>query len=447
MSSAVALPRKAKNAIRGAFLGFYVDMFDIYLPIVALAPAMIYFVPEGTSPTVTAIATGSIFAATLVTRPLGSAIFGHYADTIGRKRAAMIAVTGFGSMSVVMAALPGYQQWGVMAVIVFALVRLINGIFVGGEYTAANPLAMEYCPREKRGLYGAVVMTGFPLAFASISLITLLMLTLVPAGDLDAPYVQWGWRIPFLFGALLAFVFVAYFYFFVDESELFEESGGEAAPLKELFRGQTLRNFLQVFVLMSGFWLTLQTVAAILPDLLGPTAVGLSETNVTVTLVVAYLVLAFGYIAAGVISQRIGRRTFLMLIGVAAGTVGTFLYYLLISAPPESLFAVILLTTVIVVLVTSQWGLATSYITERFHTAVRASGFGLAYSLAVIPPGFYAYYQAGLAYLMPFEYTVLPLLVVGAALVVLGAALGPETKDVDFTEEPEAKQTKDRTDA
>jgi MFS family permease len=98
-------------------------MFDIYLPILVLAPALIYFVPEGVSPTVAALASGSIFAATLVTRPIGALIFGRYADTIGRKKTTIIAVSGFGAMSVVMAALPGYQQWGVAAIIVFILAR------------------------------------------------------------------------------------------------------------------------------------------------------------------------------------------------------------------------------------------------------------------------------------------------------------------------------------
>ena len=117
------------------------------------------------------------------------------------------------------------------------------------------------------------------------------------------------------------------------------------------------------------------------------------------------------------------------------GSVGTVLYCLLISTAPESLFAVILLVTLIVVVVTAPWGLTTTYINERFRTGVRASGFGLGYSLAVIPPAFYAFYQAGLASFMPFKYTPLPLLVIGALLMLIGALWGPETRDVDFHEE------------
>jgi hypothetical protein len=91
-----------------------------------------------------------------------------------------------------------------------------------------------------------------------------------------------------------------------------------------------------------------------------------------------------------------------------------------------------LLTTITTVLVVAPGALGTVYVNERFRTTVRASGFGLGYSLAIILPAFYVFYQTWLAYLMPFKYTVLVLVVVGALLVFVGAALGPETKDVDF---------------
>lgn len=431
------LSPRAKNAIWGAFLGFFVDMFDIYLPVVVLAPALIYFVSPQLDATTSAIVGASIFAATLVGRPLGALIFGRFADSIGRRRTTIIAVSGFGVATLLMALLPGYEQIGIAAVVVFIILRFVDGIFLGGEYTSASPLAMEYSPREKRGLYGALIMTGFPLAYAFISLITMFLLFWLPSEGLNSPYVQWGWRIPFFFGAFLAFAFVAYYYYFVDESEIWEESGGNESPIRTLFSGDNLKNFLQVFVMMTGFWLTLNTISAILPGLLGD-PVGLSSTNVTITLVIANVVLAAGYVAAGVISQRTGRRPFLIAIGVVMAVVATFLYYLLISAAPKSLFLVISLTTVITVLVVSPWGLATTYINERFHTGVRASGFGLGYSLAVIIPAFFAFYQAGLQAFMPAEYTVLVLLVVGALLIVAGAAWGPETKDVDFSEDVSA---------
>jgi MFS family permease len=442
------LSPRARHAIRGAWVGFFVDMFDIYLPIVVLAPAIAYFVSPQMNEATTAILNGSIFAATLLGRPVGAFIFGHLGDTIGRRRTTIIAVSGFGVATLLIAFLPGYAQWGIAAVILFVLLRFIDGVFLGGEYTAASPLAMEYSPKEKRGFYGALIMTGYPLAYAAISLVTLILLQLIPAGDLNSPYVQWGWRIPFVIGALMAFALVYYYVTSVAESELFEAAaeseseGGGRSPLIDLFRGPNLGNFLQVFVLMSGFWLTLYTVAAMLPGLL-TSELGLSPTNLTITLVIAYLILAAAYIVGGVTSQRVGRRLFLIVASVIMATVGTFLYYLLMGTTPQNLFIVIVLVTIITVLVTWVWSLATVYINERFHTGIRASGFGIGYSLAVIPPAFYAYYQAGLANIMPFKYTPLPLLVIGALLILIGAVWGPETKDVDFAEDPEVKAARD----
>ena len=431
------LDPNAKSAIRGAWLGFFVDMFDIYLPIVVLAPALIYFVPSDLDASTKAVISGTIFAATLLGRPIGSVIFGHFADSIGRKRTTIISVSGFGVITGLMALLPGYQQWGITAVILLIVLRLVDGIFLGGEYTSANPLAMEYSPKEKRGFYSALIMSGYPLAFAAISAITTVLLLFIPAGDINSPYVQWGWRIPFVIGSLLAFALVFYYVYLVDESEIFEGSGGGGSPLRQLFtERENLLSFLQVFVLMTGFWLTLQTVAAILPGLLG-SQVGLSQTNTTITLVVSNVVLVGGYIASGVISQRVGRRSFLIVYGLIAAVAGTFLYYLLLSAPPQNLFLVILLTTAITLLVVSCWGISTAYINERFRTGIRASAFGIGYSLAVVLPSLYAYYQAGLAAFMPLEYTVLVLLALGSLLMVVGAVWGPETKDVDFSEDVE----------
>ena len=334
-------------------MGFFVDMFDIYLPIIVLAPAIAYFIAPEMGNSTAAIVGGTIFAATLIGRPIGAAIFGHIGDTVGRKRATILALTGSGVATFLMALLPGYELLGMLIVVVFVLLRLINGIFVGGVYTSANPLAMEYSPKEKRGFYGALIMTGYPLAYAAISLITLVLLQFIPAGGLDSPYVQWGWRIPFFISTVLIFALVLYFVYSVAESQLFEaakesddseDDGG--SPIVELFKGENLRSFLQVFVLMGGFWLTLYVPSAMLPGLL-TSELELSGTSLTITLSIAFLVLAGGYMAAGVISQRIGRRPFLIISSIVMATVGTFLFYLIVATTPQNLFTVILLVTAV----------------------------------------------------------------------------------------------------
>jgi len=184
---------------------------------------------------------------------------------------------------------------------------------------------------------------------------------------------------------------------------------------------------------MSGFWLSLNCVTAILPGILAGKGFALSGTQRSVTFIVAYLVVAVCYVIAAVTSQRVGRRPFLMAWGFVAGVIGTIIYAVLLATKPHNLFVVIVFVTVLAVVVIANWGLATVYINERFHTGVRATGFGLGYSLAVVIPSFYAFFQEALANVMPSQYTVLPLLVIGGLLITVGAAMGPETKDVDFT--------------
>lgn len=425
---------EARRAVWGAFAGFFVDNFDIFLPVIALAPALIYFIPEHLSPTTKAIVAAMIFATTLIGRPLGAIIFGHFADTVGRKKITIISVLGFAVVTLIIAALPGHEHIGDAVLWIFILLRLVDGIFLGGQYTAASPLAMEYSPKAKRGFYGALIQSAASFGTAAISLVTLAVLYFLPAGKYDSPYVQWGWRIPFLVGAVMAFAMAYYYHTSVEESRLWKtakKSKATESPLKTLFRGNNLKSFLQVFVVMTGFWLSLNAALAIMPGLLIK-RLHVTGTHLTVTLVIAYVVLGFSYIMGGIISQRIGRKRYLMISSLVAGFVGTYFYYQLLGAQPGDGFTIGLLATITTVLVVSPGALGTVYINERFQTGVRASGFGLGYSLAIILPAFYVFYQAGLASFMPFDYTVLVIGAVGALLIFIGAAIGPETKDVDF---------------
>ncbi len=424
-----------KKAVRGAFLGWFVDMFDVYLPVIVLAPALAYFFSPDISDSQKAIFVGMIFATTLLGRPLGAFIFGHFGDRIGRKKTTVVAVSGFGVVTLLMAMMPGYEQLGTTAVWIFIFLRFIDGIFLGGEYTTANPLAMEHSPRARRGLYSGLIQSGFPLAFVAISLITLVTLQIFPAGDLDSPYVQYGWRLPFVLGAVLAFALAIYYHRSVEESPVWKAPAkGVSAPGLSLFRGANLKAFAQVFVLMTGFWFMTNAVNAVMPGLL-KTEVGLNSSQVTVTLIGVFLILAAGFVAAGIISQAIGRRRFFIISGAACSTLGTLCYYLLINANSDQPITVFLLATATALLIVAPIGTIVAYLTERFRTGVRSSGYGLGYSLAVIIPSFFAFYQVWLGALLPAEYTILVLVVLGGGLLALGAALGPETRDVTFTDE------------
>ena len=428
---AQALSAAARSAAWAAFLGFFTDMFDVYLPIVALGPASVYFEPPQISPLASSILSAMVFIAALVGRPLGALIFGSYSDRLGRKRAAQVAVAGFGVVTLVIGLMPGYERWGVAAVVILIALRLLDGIFLGGEYTGATTLAMEFCPKARRGLVGGYVMTGFPLAYVAISFVTMLMLRIAPAGGLHSAYAQWGWRVPFFVGAALAFGWVAYVHFAVLESETWQEAQKSKTPLKHLFSGRNAIDLLQIFVLMTGFWLVVYMVAGVLPGLL-KSLVGLSPIRVTIALMIGNAAAAAAYVAAGALSDRIGRRAFLLLWGAVIVLAGSYSYYTLVESRGRGLGVIFGLVVLVYLCSIPIWGLASSYINERFHTAIRSSGFGLGYSLAVVIPSFYAFFQKWMAAVMPYKYTAIALLALGGLLVVAGAAWGPETKDVDF---------------
>lgn len=426
------LSPEGRRAIIGAILGFVVDFYDIYLPLVALAPAISYFQPKDLPGSTVTTLFYLVFAVTLIGRPIGAIIFGHFADRVGRKQSTMISVAGFAVTTLLIAVLPGYQTLGIASLVLLIVFRLMDGIFLGGEYTSNNTLAMEYCPKHLRGFVGGLIQSAYPIAYVGISLFTAIMLAALPHEGPDSAYAQWGWRVPFVVGALIAFAFLIW-YRTVPESRMWKDTKKSSAPLRELLQGQNLRNFLQVFVLMTGFWLQTQAVTSVLPGLLIQT-LKLPSATVTNALLVANLVLVGGYLAAALLGQRFGRRRMLIIFGANTLIVGCTLYFFAVrnALAGGSLAGTLALVGLLVLLTTAPWALATTYVNERFPTNIRSSGYGVGYSLAVVIPSFYSFYLLGLAKLMPYAYTQIVLLVLCGLFVVLGATLGPETKDVDL---------------
>ena len=326
--------KAGQRALRAAFMGFFVDMFDVYLPVVALGPAMSYFQPATLSPALQSTLYFIVFALSLVGRPIGATLFGHYGDRFGRRKITLLSMGGFALVTLLIGLLPGYQTWGIGSIGLLAFLRLVDGIFLGGEYTGANPLAMEYAPKQSRGMWSAIIQAGFPVAMAAMSLITMGLLRLFPAEGINSPYVRWGWRIPFLLGALLAGGVFAY-YFRVPESEVWVSAEKSQSPLKELFRGENFRCLAQVFLVMSGIWFTLNAITSILPGVL-LTIRHVSSVVVTDAQIVANVILTAVFILVGVIGQKFGRRVILIAFGLSACTLGPFLYFVLIrSRIPE----------------------------------------------------------------------------------------------------------------
>jgi MFS family permease len=423
----------ARKAVRAAYFGFFVDMFEVYLPVAVLAPALVYFIPPGLSAATRATTFSVIFAISLMGRPIGSMIFGHFGDRLGRRRVTLISVAGFAIATILIAALPGYRAWGGASIAALLTLRLADGVFVGGEYTAANPLAMEYSPKEKRGLYAGLIHMGYPSALVCVSLLTAFMLKVAASGDAGSAYAVWGWRIPFVIGALLAGALFVYYYLAVPESEVWRSSKKSAAPLREIFAGADLRRLGQLIVVMSGAWLTLDATVAALPSVIN-TVLGVKSPDVNTGILIGAAVLVPIFPLIGVLSQRFGRRNLLIVLGFL-NLVPVVLYYVLVAGGYRDSAILVALIVLILIFTTPAWAVITPYLTESFRTEIRSSGYGLSYSLATILPGFYSFYMLALAKLMPYAFTPIVLLAGGALMLTLGALAGPETKHMEFHRE------------
>jgi predicted MFS family arabinose efflux permease len=374
---------KRRRAISGAVFSEFIDMFDIYLPTVVLSPVLF-----------------------LLGRPIGALAFGVVADRLGRRMASITSVAGFGIITFLIALIPGYHQIGIASYWLLVILRFLDGICLGGGYTGAHPLAIEYSKKDQRGFTGGLILSAFPAAYIAITLVAMLMFAIFPLAGEESAYAQWGWRIPFVIGALLAGLLVLYYVFMVSESEIWEtdvERKREKTPLSDLVSGPSGRNLLQVLVMMTGFWLTQNIITIFIPTTLLLHMLKLPKYALTSTLLISYAALFFSYIASGMIGQRIGRRRFFVIAGPLIAVIGSAILYYLIFTPGLSLGAIMALVCVLSILVTSPWGVIITYINERFVTDVRATGFGIGFSLSVILPSFYPFYMNWLGAIMPFR--------------------------------------------
>jgi hypothetical protein len=172
--------------------------------------------------------------------------------------------------------------------------------------------------------------------------------------------------------------------------------------------------------MMTGFWLTQNIITIFIPTTLLLHMLKLSKYALTSTLLISYAALFFSYIAAGMIGQRIGRRRFFIIVGPLIAIIGSAILYGLIRAPDLSLGAIMALVCVLSIISTSA------------SSPKCATGFGIGFRLSVIIRSFYAFYMIWLGAVMSFELTPVFLLAIGAIIGTIGAAMGPETKDVDF---------------
>lgn len=291
-----------------------------------------------------ALIQGIIFTVTLIGRPVGGIVFGLIADLWGKKQATLIAIIGFGVGSLLLGFLAGFEEWGVTALVLLIAIRFLIGVCIGGENTGASPLAMELAPKRKRGFFSGIIQSGFAMAYVGISIVTFLVLQIAPAGDVHSPYVQWGWRIAFFIGALLSLIFSIYIWRRVPTEQLPDRSE-RRNPLKELFSRGIRRDLLQVIILMTGFWLSIFMITAVMP-LNFVSVLGLTSSESSLALVIVYVFITGAFILAGRVSQRIGRRRFLMIWGLVVAILGTASYGVLMGMVGAGFLLIVVMATV-----------------------------------------------------------------------------------------------------
>src|SRR6201999_109 len=199
---AIPARNSAVRVLFASLVGTTIEFFDFYIyatAAVLVFPKLFFPASDASAATLQSFAT---FALAFFARPIGSAIFGHFGDRIGRKATLVAALLTMGLSTVAGGLLPTYASIGILAPLLLALFRLGQGLGLGGEWGGAVLLATENAPPGKKALYGMFPQLGAPIGFLCSSATFLLLTTSLS----DAQLLAWGWRVPFLASALLVFV-------------------------------------------------------------------------------------------------------------------------------------------------------------------------------------------------------------------------------------------------
>jgi MHS family alpha-ketoglutarate permease-like MFS transporter len=348
--------------------------------VVVLAPVLPYFQPAHLDPATANILGSLVFITTLLGRPIGAFLFGLIADHIGRRTASIYSVAGFGIITFLIALVPGYKSIGIASYLLLVVLRFLDGIFLGGGYTGAHPLAIEYSKKHQRGFVGGFIIAAFPAAYVAINLVATAMFALVPLNGLDSPYAQWGWRIPFVIGALLA-IFAAVMRRNLQETEAFVEAK-KAVQTTGSIRGllKYPRELLLVVGLTAGGTAAFYTFTTYMQTFVRLSA-GLTEDQTTTVIFGSLIFATLLQPIYGALSDRIGRKPLLIFFGIV-GTLATvpILTTLKQTNTPFEAFLLICAAWIFVAGYTSINAVVKA---ELFPTNVRALGVGLPYAITV----------------------------------------------------------------
>ena len=379
-AAAVGMTRSSvKKVIAASMVGTAIEFYDFYAYGTAAAnyfPKL--FFPE-TDPTVAVLASLLTFAVAFLARPLGSLIFGHFGDRMGRKTTLVVSLLFMGLSTVVIGLLPGYSTLGVWAVALLCLCRFFQGIGLGGEWSGAALVATENAPADKRALYGAFPELGAPIGFF-LSNGTFFVLE---AFCTPEQMLSWGWRVPFLLSALLVIVGLAV-RVTMEETPVFKLAVSQnrvvKAPLKEVFKNNW-RQVLQATFLVAVTYTLFYTLATWSLSY-GTQHLGFTSQEYLAMLMLSIVVFAVFIVLSCLYADKVGRRKVIIFSSLAL-VVFSALFPLLLETP-RSFGLVLTFLCVGFVLMGVAFGPIGAFLPELFPANVRYSGAGIGYNLAAI---------------------------------------------------------------
>jgi len=340
------------------------------------APVLAHLFFPSEDPAVSLVSTFGVFATGFLMRPVGAAIFGHFGDRMGRRKALSASVLLMAGATALMGLLPTYAQIGMTATVLLTFLRLLQGISAGGEFTGSISFLVEHAPPSRRGFIGSWTtfsgVSGMILGSGAGALATYLLS--------DEALNSWGWRIPFLLGIVTGAVGY-YLRFGVEESPMFkalkEQGKVVQAPLKEAFREFHKEMLMAVGVnwlnaaVFYTVWVYNTTYLA--------TVIGfpLSSALLINTLSMLFLILAIPLM--GALSDRVGRKPVLIAGCVGVACLAYPLYYLLSQGTFGSALTAQL---VFVIPISMLQGTMPTTMVELFPTSSRYSALSISYNIA-----------------------------------------------------------------
>ena len=404
-------------------IGTTIEWYDFYL--YATATALVFnqlFFPS-ISPTAGTLAAFATYAAGFGARPIGAVISGHLGDRLGRKTVLVGALLIMGLATTAIGLLPSYATIGVAAPVLLVVLRLLQGLAVGGEWAGAAILAVEHAPPRRRGFFGSFTQLGSPAGMLLATGSFFLVRTV--AGN--EAFLDWAWRLPFLASVLLVIVGLVIRLRIEDAPEfvaLREQGALARLPVVEVLRAAPRNVVITIGLRLSQIALFVLLTTYGLTYIAG--ALGKASNAGLLAVVVSSAIGLATTPLWAILSDRVGRRS-PYLFGVVAGVVALALFFLAVGTE-STVLVVLAMVLGINVAHDAMYGPQAAWFAELFDTRVRYSGASLGYGIgSVIAGGFAPLVAAALVAATGSFWPVVGLFAVVSVLTGIAAILGRET--------------------